>query len=171
MQNFRVVFLGLNYPKFRCNFHVEYLLLALTPKKDLYIMISKRELFYKLNPYLRFLARRLYYFPSDLFNSLTRKRNSMEPPKGLIYTGYGDFIKHGELHLKYLCEFANLKPEHHVLDIGSGIGRSAVALTKFINSRGSFEGFDVIKIGVDWCKRKITSRYPNFKFQYIDLKN
>lgn len=94
----------------------------------------------------------------------------MEPPKGLIYTGYGDFIEHGKIHLGFLIKYAGLQPNHRVLDVGSGIGRTAVALTSYLDSNGSYEGFDAVKLGVDYCIRKITSKYPNFKFKFVDLK-
>lgn len=133
--------------------------------------MNKRSLFYSLSPRLRFLVRRLYFLPSDIYAGITGKRHPMEPPKGLIYTGHGDFIAHGMRHLGYLKKFAQLRPEHHVLDVGSGMGRSAAALTTYLNNEGRYDGFDVVKLGVDWCIKKITSRFPNFHFRYIDLKN
>lgn len=95
----------------------------------------------------------------------------MEPPKGLIYTGAGDFILDGKKHLSYLINLAGLKPSHRVLDIGSGLGRSAIALTGYLSSSGSYEGFDVVKSGVNWCSKKITPDFNNFRFTYVDLKN
>ncbi|MES2431542.1 MAG: class I SAM-dependent methyltransferase [Bacteroidota bacterium] len=133
--------------------------------------MNKRKLFYSLSPKFRFFVRRLYYFPTDSLNGILKRRHPLEPPKGLIYTGAGDFLLHGKKHLNYLITLADLKPSHRVLDIGSGIGRSAVALTSYLNSNGSYEGFDVIKLGVDWCKKKITTTFPNFHFTYVDLKN
>lgn len=41
------------------------------------------------------------------------------------------------------------------MDIGSGIGRTAVPLTKFLNPDARYEGFDVVKKGVKWCNAKI----------------
>lgn len=89
----------------------------------------------------------------------------------MIYTGGGDFKRIGKIQLGYFQQYCGLKPESHVLDIGSGMGRSAVALTSFLNEIGRYEGFDVVKRGVDWCKRNITSRFSNFRFQYIPLNN
>ncbi|MES2617090.1 MAG: class I SAM-dependent methyltransferase [Bacteroidota bacterium] len=133
--------------------------------------MNRRKLFYSLSPKLRFIVRRLYHLPSDTINTLLGKRHPLEPPKGMIYTGYGDFIAHGQKHLNYLKDLAGLQPQHRVLDVGSGIGRSAIALTTYLNSQGSYEGFDVVKLGVNWCSKKITPKFPNFKFKYVDLKN
>lgn len=133
--------------------------------------MDKRKLFYLLSPKFRFLVRRIYFLPIDILNTIFKRRHPLEPPKGLIYTGYGDFIEHGKIHLGFLIKYAGLQPNHRVLDVGSGIGRTAVALTSYLDSNGSYEGFDAVKLGVDYCIRKITSKYPNFKFKFVDLKN
>ena len=93
------------------------------------------------------------------------------PPKGMIYTGSGDFIKMGKIQLSYLQKYCGLKPDGAVLDIGSGIGRSAIPLTGYLNKHGKYEGFDVVKRGVDWCQKNITAQHPNFNFKYIPLNN
>ncbi len=130
-----------------------------------------RKLYYFLPPVARFWVRRLVYLPLDIFESLSGKRNPMVPPRGLIFTGSGDFEKQGQKMIRHLKDSTDLLPSHKILDIGSGIGRMAVALTGFLNSEGSYEGFDVVKKGVKWCQKNISSRYPNFQFQYIDLDN
>ena len=70
-----------------------------------------------------------------------------------------------------LKEYTKLQPNHDVLDIGSGIGRTAIALTEFLNQNGSYEGFDVVERGVDWCNGRIHKENANFKFKYIPLFN
>ena len=75
------------------------------------------------------------------------------------------------MQLDYFIEYCNLKPKSAILDIGSGIGRSAIPLTKHLNAEGKYEGFDVVKRGVDWCSKNITKRFPNFRFKYIPLNN
>ncbi|MCB9047991.1 MAG: class I SAM-dependent methyltransferase [Lewinellaceae bacterium] len=134
-------------------------------------MPTLRKLFYTLPPAWRFLARRLYYLPADLYEGLSGKRDAMTPPRGLIYTGSGDFRAQGEKMRQYLIELAGLQPGHRVLDVGSGIGRIAVPLTEYLNEKGSYEGFDVVEVGVRWCEKTITHRYPNFHFTYVDLDN
>lgn len=130
-----------------------------------------RKLFYSLPPKLRFSARRLFYLPIDIIEKILGQRDALIPPRGLIYTGGGDFKKIGEMQLAYFQEYCNLQPAGNILDIGSGMGRSAVALTQYLNGQGKYEGFDVVKRGVDWCKKTIASRYPNFNFKYIPLNN
>lgn len=57
------------------------------------------------------------------------------------------------------------------MDVGCGIGRLAVPLTRYLSPQGTYEGFDIVKKGIDWCQQKITAPFPNFHFLYIDLKN
>ncbi|GJM35517.1 MAG: hypothetical protein DHS20C18_45180 [Saprospiraceae bacterium] len=130
-----------------------------------------RNIFYALPPRWRFVARRLYYFPLDFVEGISGKRDALTPPRGLIYTGSGDFRAQGNKLLQYFISDAGLQPQHDVLDIGSGIGRIAVPLTTYLNESGSYEGFDVVETGVDWCKQHISSRFSNFNFEYISLEN
>ncbi|AXT50899.1 class I SAM-dependent methyltransferase [Aquimarina sp. BL5] len=130
-------------------------------------MALLRNLYYKLTPGQRLFARRLVYFPIDLF----RKRSDMEPPKGKIFVGSGDFISHGKNTLELFKQHGGLLPDHNVLDIGSGIGRMAVPLTSYLDKTSRYEGFDIVKDGVDWCKKNITSKFSNFNFTHVDLKN
>jgi len=129
-----------------------------------------RKLYYLLPPSLRLVARRLYYFPLDMWESLTGKRNPLVPPRGLIFTGPGDFLSTGERFLRYFVRYGNLQPHHRVLDIGSGIGRMAVPLTGYL-TRGSYEGFDIVPQGIRWCQQNISRRFPNFRFTHIHLQN
>lgn len=133
--------------------------------------ISLRKLYYALPPAWRFLARRLYYLPSDLYDGLSGRRDELTPPQGLIYTGSGDFRAQGEKMLRYFIELGGLGPGHRVLDVGSGMGRIAVPLTRYLDEQGSYEGFDVVESGVRWCNRRISRRFPNFRFQFIGLGN
>jgi SAM-dependent methyltransferase len=129
-----------------------------------------RQIFYQLPPSFRFHARRFWYLPIDAFERFTGKRPPMTPPRGYIYTGSGDFVKGGDKWLQFFIE-KGLKPQHQFLDIGSGIGRIARPLTVFFNKTGRYEGFDAVKLGVDWCEKNISKQHPNFRFQYIPLAN
>lgn len=134
-------------------------------------MQFKRKLYYSLSPEQRLTIRKLYYLPIDIWNSITGQRHKYEPLKGDTYIGSGDFIETGLAHLNLLKKQLDLQAEDAVLDIGSGIGRTAVALTGYLNSNGSYEGFDVVEKGVKWCNQRIKNDYPNFNFTYVPLKN
>ncbi len=134
-----------------------------------------RKLWYSLSANQRFLIRRLYFFPSDFKDKLTGKRHKYVAPRGYIYTGSSanaeEYLKQGEFQLDLLKKFIALQPEDKVLDIGSGVGRTAIALTHFLNGGGGYEGFDAVEEGVKWCNSKIKKDFPNFNFTYVSLDN
>lgn len=134
-------------------------------------MNAIRKLYYALPPSFRFLTRRIYYLPVDLFDALLHKRNPMIPPRGMIFIGSGDFEKQGLHLLDLVIRHTRLTPDSKILDVGCGIGRLAVPLTNYLSAEGRYEGFDIVKKGIDWCNRKITARFSNFHFLWIDLKN
>lgn len=133
--------------------------------------MNLRQLYYALSPKLRRTARRVYYAPIDLWDTITGKRNDLQPPRGMVFTGGGDFTKQGEEFLQHFKNLGKLQPHHRVLDIGSGIGRMAIPLTQYLNKNGRYDGFDIVKEGVAWCKKNIAAKYPNFHFQQVHLKN
>jgi ubiquinone/menaquinone biosynthesis C-methylase UbiE len=128
-----------------------------------------RKVYYSLNPLQRRLARRLIFFPVDIIDKLSGRRPALVPPKGLIFTGRS-FIEIGDSFLNKFIDMAGLKPDSRVLDIGCGIGRMARPLTSFLKDQGSYEGFDIVPEGIEWCK-KAYKDFPNFSFRYIPLKN
>ena len=130
-----------------------------------------RKLYYSLSPNMRRFARRCFYFPVDFWDLITGNRNSLVPPKGMIFTGSGDFVKSGNDLVNLCIQQAQLKPNHQVLDVGCGIGRLAVALTPYLNAQGAYYGFDVVQDGIDWCTKNISSKHPNFYFKYTPLRN
>lgn len=134
-------------------------------------MISKRSIYYALPPKLRYILRRCYFLPSDLFRSIAGKTDPLVPPQGMIFIGPGDYKKIGQHYLEVFKQQCGLQPNHRVLDVGCGIGRIAGPLTGYLNEQGSYDGFDIVETGIQWCKKNIQSRFPNFKFIYTPLKN
>ena len=134
-----------------------------------------RKLWYGLSTNQRFLIRRLYYFPIDFFDKITGQGHKFVAPRGLIYTGTPagakKFIAHGKQQLELLKKYIGVKPDDHILDVGSGIGRTAIALTEYLSKNGKYEGFDAVKKGIDWCNSKIKKDFPNFNFTYTPISN
>jgi ubiquinone/menaquinone biosynthesis C-methylase UbiE len=131
----------------------------------------KRKLYYAFPPSWRLWLRKMYYSPSDFYDLLSGKRGILTPPRGLIFVGAGEFRKTGEDLMNQVIKTCNLRPDARILDVGCGIGRLAVPLTGYLDPVGSYEGFDVVKQGIRWCNKKIHSRFPNFRFLHVDLKN
>lgn len=96
------------------------------------------------------------------------------PPEKLMHDGprtYLDFKQNAAEFFRLYIDLCGLKPHERMLDVGCGIGRKTVFLTTYLSSQGAYEGFDIVKSGIDWCSRKISKKYPNFRFQHIDVFN
>lgn len=107
----------------------------------------------------------------DLRLFVTGKTEKGLPPLRLRGdVGHGDFRSIGAASRKLLIRHG-LQPNHRVLDIGSGIGRVAIPLTGHISAEGSYEGFDVTRSWVRWCRRNITPKHPSFRFTHVDVSN
>jgi SAM-dependent methyltransferase len=114
--------------------------------------------------------RGLYYLPIDFIDRL-RGRDSLTPPRSLKFVGGGDFQQIGLEFRRYFIDLADLKPDECILDVGCGVGRLAVPLTSYLSPKGRYQGFDIVKKGIQWCEREISSRFENFSFQHLDVYN
>jgi SAM-dependent methyltransferase len=100
------------------------------------------------------------------------RRGQLTPPKGLSrFIGEGDFKEVGENYVEFLRNLGGLRATDRLLDVGCGIGRMAVPLTTYLEKDAVYEGFDIVAEGIKWCKKAITSRYPNFRFTLADIYN
>jgi ubiquinone/menaquinone biosynthesis C-methylase UbiE len=102
---------------------------------------------------------------------LSKKKDALRPPRSLLSVGDGNFKQIGQEYLDYFIRIGGLRPHDRVLEIGCGIGRMAMPLTTCLNETGSYDGFDIARAEIKWCKNKITSRFANFNFQHIDVHN
>lgn len=106
----------------------------------------------------------------DLRLFLTGKTDPELPPLRLRDVGLGDFRAIGRHLLDLTVAYGSARPESRLLDIGCGTGRLALPLTRFLTA-GQYEGFDVSTAAIRWCRRNIASRYPNFGFTHVALRN
>jgi len=96
------------------------------------------------------------------------------PPVERMYDGppgLAEFKANGEEFLAIYRERCGLRPDERMLDIGCGTGRKTLPLTQYFDGRAVYEGVDISQEGVDWCREKITPRFPNFHFRQIDVYN
>jgi len=108
---------------------------------------------------------------ADFVDTVLNRRPPLSPPRRLAWSIGGNFDEAGKAHLNYFKNLAHLKPTDRILDVGCGVGRMAVPLTSFLAPSGSYEGFDIMKNVVDWCSQNITPRFPNFRFQWVQVYN
>ncbi|MEW5859435.1 MAG: glycosyltransferase [Cyanobacteriota bacterium] len=138
------------------------------PAKTAYIKIFYGK---KLQKSIR--STYLNWQGSFLKRKLFGKQAHLVPPLEFMYDGpknYTSFKQNGEEFFNIFVNLCELKPNHRVLDVGSGIGRKTLPLLNYLTT-GSYEGLDLIETQVKWCQEKISTEYPNFNFQRIDVWN
>jgi SAM-dependent methyltransferase len=62
-----------------------------------------------------------------------------------------------------------LRPDHRILDVGSGIGNLAIGLKDFC--RNGYDGLEIDREAVKWCQTHISPVYPSFRFHRADVVN
>ena len=106
----------------------------------------------------------------DLRDRAGGRTDRLVPPRRMDFVGHSDFVLTGEEFLHYFVDLGGLKPGERVLDVGCGIGRMARPLTGYLSAEGSYDGFDINREGIGWCRRRYRS-HPNFAFRVADLFN
>ena len=122
-------------------------------------------------PVLASLNRTVRFAIPDMVDAVTGRRDPVIPPRRKIFIGNGDVKKVGDEFMGIFRNIGGLRPGDAVLDIGCGIGRMSRPLTAYLAGGGSYEGFDIDKDGVEWCKANVTPRFPHFRFQVADIYN
>ena len=101
---------------------------------------------------------------------IVRSDNDLIPPEELVqqHIGQGDFERIGEGMIGNIIRQGYLTPEARILDVGSGLGRLARPLTRYLSNAGEYHGMEISKLCVDWCQAKYT-RHPNFRFRWTNV--
>jgi SAM-dependent methyltransferase len=72
-------------------------------------------------------------------------------------------------HIEHLKKYAQLADTRNVVEIGCGVGRDAIPLTKILSHEGSYLGIDIMKQSIAWASENITPRAGNFRFVHFDV--
>ena len=94
----------------------------------------------------------------------------LDPPERAGNPGRGDFEAVGRQFLE-LFVAAGLRPGDRVLEIGCSIGRMALPLTTYLVPPGGYDGIDVSKRSIRWCRHAIGRQAPHFRFHHADVRN
>lgn len=130
-----------------------------------------------LKPYvplsLRVALRQAYDRSRRSARRLRHAFDPLMPPDSLMFVGgdSGNFKPMGEKWTATLVQIGGLKPIDRVLEVGSGVGRMAIPLTRYLAPPGSYDGFEIVREGVQWCQQKITPRFPRFRFRHANIYN
>ena len=121
-----------------------------------------------------FLKDKLWIFIQDTIDRISGRRDKNTPPTHLMFdgpVGIKEFVSNGQEFFNLFLTLVKPKPSIKILDIGSGIGRKTLPLTRYLDKQGYYEGVEIVKKGVDWCKHNITKRFPNFQFTHVNIYN
>lgn len=100
-----------------------------------------------------------------------RREEGIPPRRSRDFVGDGDFREIGREFVGYARDLAGLRSSDRVLEVGSGIGRIALPLTRELEGHGSYDGIEIVKRGVRWCEANITAQHPGFRFHHADIEN
>jgi SAM-dependent methyltransferase len=65
---------------------------------------------------------------------------------------------------------SGLQPHHRVLEVGCGIGRLALPLTRRLHG-GAYDGIEITSEKVAYCEKTIAAGHPGFRFHHADIFN
>jgi ubiquinone/menaquinone biosynthesis C-methylase UbiE len=92
-----------------------------------------------------------------------------EPLDTINFSGAGKFREIGDQQVSLLVDRAGLKEGDKVLDVGCGIGRIALPLSRsFPGLR--YSGFDIVSYGVEWASKKLRG-FNSFELKHVDVYN
>jgi len=94
-----------------------------------------------------------------------------DPPIEAGSPGVGDFRQIGDHFLELFGSFGDLDPHDRVLEIGCSVGRIAAPLTRYIRPPGRYDGIDISRPSIRWCRWAMGRKFPNFHFTYADVHN
>lgn len=97
--------------------------------------------------------------------------NPLDPPWEVGAPGGGDLKQIGEDFVGLFRTLGGLRPEHRVLEIGCSVGRMALPLTGYLVSPGSYEGLDIVRPSIRWCRAAIGRKAKHFRFTHADIHN
>jgi SAM-dependent methyltransferase len=121
---------------------------------------------------------RAYRRIADRLGLLLEQRDELTPPAWMFsdpdrLDGSHDlreFISVGDATVAWFIE-EGLAPAHRVLDVGCGIGRMALPLTKHLARGGTYDGIEIAPWKVRYCRSSIGKRWRNFRFHHADVFN
>jgi SAM-dependent methyltransferase len=94
------------------------------------------------------------------------------PPQDLAGgIGAGDFWQIGMEIAGLAMATARLSPADRVLDVGCGLGRVALPLSRFIGRIGSYDGFDTSSEYIEWCRSALALDPERFRFHHFSIQS
>ena len=101
-----------------------------------------------------------------------RPSTGVRPPRSIAgQPGPGDWQEIGRQWAQHLREWGGLEADQHVLDVGCGAGRVAMGLLEAFGPTLRYDGFDVQRRAIRFCRRSMGRRWPAAQFRRVDVYN
>lgn len=97
--------------------------------------------------------------------------NEVPPAFGMHLETRESFLSCAGDYVRMMARYADLQPNHKVLDIGCGLGRIATGLTQYLGPEAEYVGFDIVASAIGWAKEHVAPLHPRFQFHHLDLQN
>ena len=92
------------------------------------------------------------------------------PPSHLLAgVGSGDFWQNGFRVAELIRQYADLRNDDRVLDVGCGLGRVAWPLAQSLGEAATYDGIDAVRDYVDWCRGGLGLDPARFRFHHLDV--
>jgi SAM-dependent methyltransferase len=90
---------------------------------------------------------------------------------GLDFANDAYFVQSALEEAKRLKEVLGLGPASRMLEVGCGPGRTAIGLLYASYPVGRYDGIDVDRRAIEWCRRFIERSHPEYQFWTVDAKH
>ena len=84
--------------------------------------------------------------------------------------GGARFAAEGNHLVEQMRKLAGLTPASHVLEIGCGVGRSAIALAKYLET-GRYVGMDIERVSIEAFRGNPALKRENFTVEWLNIYN
>jgi ubiquinone/menaquinone biosynthesis C-methylase UbiE len=151
------------FPNYKNEAYVSGFLTRLAMPKKSVVHYHTLEVIAKVGDYSKSIAK--IKVNLDTTNSVIERESW--PDQGMTI----NFREGGETVFNQMLSLCNLKSDFQILDLGCQLGRLAIPFSKFLIKKGSYDGVDIIPEAIEWTKKHIESKYPNFHFTLADVYN
>jgi len=98
------------------------------------------------------------------------------PPRGLRYCGAdfrndAYFVQSAVKEAERLKKVLGLGPASRLLEVGCGPGRTAIGLLYASIPVGRYDGVDIDRRAIEWCRTFISRSHPEYHFWTVDAKH
>lgn len=104
-------------------------------------------------------------------DAVTLDGAELPPPElrscGLRFRDDAFFLASADAEAERVIVQLGISASSHVLDVGCGAGRLPIGLVRKLGDIDSYHGVDLNSRAIDWCRRHIGERHPNYQLHVV----